>query len=163
MTNPRPMYGYGAAAPVVYVVQEQMMNGPFYRPDVEKRYTGTEWSDGLCSCCSDGCETCALSFCCACCMVAKIFSRIPPHVRLRIFGGCESPAGAGILVCALISVYCCTCGAPLVVFFYTMTEAIIARYRLREQPSCLRVCFCTGCVLAQAARHVNRAQGYTMR
>jgi len=159
----RPIYGYGAAAPVVYIVQEQMINGPYYNPEVEKRFTGTEWSDGLCNCCSDGCETCCLSCCCACCMVARIFGRIPSHVKLRTLGGCETSAGAGCLVCTLISFYLCTCGAPFMVFLYTLNEAIISRYKLREQPSCLRICFCAGCVLSQMARHINRAQGYTIR
>ena len=146
------MQGYPQAP--VYVAPQQydgMPVGPYYNPAKEAQFYG-QWSDGLCSCCSD-CSTMCCGLFCDCCLVHQVMSRLPPHSRLNVM--ISDPCSASCAFCCLGCIpylRCC--------IIHGINRAVASRYNIRDEGSYFQSFCCSFCDLTKSARHVGRARGY---
>ena len=133
--------------------------GPYYHPDIEAQHTG-EWSDGLCSCFSDG-----LTLLIGCiffpALIYLTMARLPQSSRIQsaIFGVSilEDP-----LIATLVFIFAgaISCGIIDTYMVYMLAQTVADKYKIYESVSCCKACFCQPCVLMQLARHTGRAQGF---
>lgn len=143
--------------------QAEMKVGPFYEPELDKRFYGT-WSDGLCDCFSD-LQTCILGgSLLQGLLVYQIMDRLPLQYRKMALFGVDDPVKASLLYYALFFFI-----APLTlkivegIFVYKLSIAVAERFQIPHPRGCdslLKALFCSCCYLSQMARHVGRAQGF---
>ena len=143
----------------VPVQLEMSPTGPSYNPQVEAQLTG-DWSDGICSCCSD-LRSLLIGCICFPALFYLIMIRLPSHSRRQsaVFG-IELLADPIISTLVFIFSDILTCGCLGAYMVYVLAEAVAERYKIYESVSCCEACCCQPCLLMKLSRHVDRAQGY---
>ena len=167
-TEAKPLLGnasinYGGAQ-LQAPVQLEMIQGPFYEPQHEKRFSGA-MSDGLFNCFSD-CGTCILggTLLLQPILVHQIMSRLPLQARMLAPLGIQDPGKSTLVyVISLFFLGPISFHVAEASFVYTLSKAVAYRYNIPDFDGfghVLKAFFCSCCLLSQMARHVGRAQGF---
>jgi len=155
---------YGGAQPAEQqqpAVQQEMLTGPYYSDEVEKKLTG-QMSDGLFDCLSDSwtCFICSLPFIGCACLLYDTVSRLPVKFRQMTLCGCSTPLGGRRVIKIQIPFNVASLflvGGSIV---HYLSVAVYTRYNVTPPPSFVQSWLCQACQLARLARHTGRAQGF---